>query len=85
MLAHSVDARRRACDNLNGSDSSPHDFKIEDDVRINYINTHSKYKQHSSEKKAIDKSEEDEKLRSYLPISKISRYEKWNSLRLLLC
>ena len=85
MLDNSIVAQRRVCDYLNGSRSSTHNFRIEDDLRSNCINTYSNHKEYNSEKKTVDQSEEDEKLSPCLPILKLSKDKKWNSLRLLLC
>lgn len=76
MLAQTVVAQRRVCDYLNGSRSSTHDFKVEDGLRINCINIHSKYKEYNSEKKINDQSKEDQKLRPCLPVLKLSKNKK---------
>ena len=67
MLPPSIIPQRRVYDNLNSLGVSPHDYQIENDLSIERMNTHSKYKEHCKEKKKAEEvSEKEEKLNGLL-------------------
>ena len=67
MLPPSIIAQRRNYDHLNSLGVSPHDYQIENEIQIQCMNAHSKYKEHCKEKnKAKEVSENEEKLHGLL-------------------
>ena len=58
MLIHFIILQLRVYDRLNFSGSSPHNFRIENDLVISCIRAHPKHREHNSEKKTADKSKE---------------------------
>ena len=67
MLPPSIIAQRRVYDYLNSLGVSPHDYQIKNDLRIQCMNVHSKYKEYCKEKKKVEEvSEKEEKLNGLL-------------------
>lgn len=67
LLPPSIISQRRVYDHLNSLGVSPHNFNIENDLRVRCINAHSKYKKQCKEKKKAEEvSEKEEKINSLL-------------------
>ena len=67
MLPPSIIGQRRVYDHFNFLGVSPNDYQTENDLRIQCINAHSKYKKHCKEKKKAEEvSEKEEKLNGLL-------------------
>ena len=68
MLPPSIIAQRRVYNHLNSLHlKSPRDYQIKNDLRIQCMNAHSKYKEHCKEKKKAEEvSEKEEKLNGLL-------------------
>lgn len=67
LSARSIVAQRLVYDHVIASSSSPHDLKIENDLRVSCMSAHSKYRKYRNEKKKdAELQDHDEKLEALL-------------------